>query len=394
MMDKKEEALRIVEEGLKELESQKGSITVAVQKLSRASNLLEEKNYYIWAEIGLGNEKFIQPLKELLSKIVEDTDKKKDIKIYKDEEYKPLIKELTEVDIDIKFICTTNFFRLKTNSATGGLEKSIHHLEDHLSYLKKHGNDKTLYLNNVQDRLACVKGECHKYLTDLYNRLKFSGTITSGFDILKNAVDDKLLDLDPEIAEQLMLAFRAVSSDSKEEWSQALATSRRLLESLADKLYPATDENIKGRTFKQNQYINRIWRFMDVAIESKSNKEMAKAHVDYLGVWMAADYTLTCKGVHTEVSQLEATRAIFHIYLMLADLLEYLNVNSQSRTSQPLITEVSLDEIEALLNVKRDVAKAIVVARVKNNGLTFKQLSEVKGVGQKTIERAKEVFKF
>lgn len=42
-MDKKEEALRIVEEGLKELESQKGSITVAVQKLSRASNLLEEK---------------------------------------------------------------------------------------------------------------------------------------------------------------------------------------------------------------------------------------------------------------------------------------------------------------------------------------------------------------
>ena len=67
-MDKKEEALRIVEEGLKELESQKGSITVAVQKLSRASNLLEEKNYYIWAEIELGNEKFIQPLKELLSK--------------------------------------------------------------------------------------------------------------------------------------------------------------------------------------------------------------------------------------------------------------------------------------------------------------------------------------
>ncbi|MDA0697571.1 MAG: hypothetical protein O2793_14335 [Proteobacteria bacterium] len=43
-MDKKEEALRIVEEGLKELESQKGSITVAVQKLSRASDLLEEKD--------------------------------------------------------------------------------------------------------------------------------------------------------------------------------------------------------------------------------------------------------------------------------------------------------------------------------------------------------------
>lgn len=393
-MNKKEEALRIVEEGIKELESQKGSITVGVQKLSRASNLLEEKNYYIWAEIELGNEKFIQPLKEFLSKIMEDNEKQKDIKIYKDEEYKPLLEKLTEVDIDIQFICTTNFFRLKTNSATGGLDKSIHHLEDHLSYLKKHSNDKTLYLNNVQERLAYVKGECHKYLTDLYNRLKFSGTVASGFDLLKNAVDDKLLDLDPEIAEQLMLAFKSVSSDSKEEWSQALATCRRLLESLADRLYPATDENINGRTFKQNQYINRIWRFMDLSIESKSNKDMAKAHLDYLGSWMAADYTLTCKGVHTEVSQLEATKAMFHIYLMLADLLEYLNVDPRNRTTQPLITEVSLDEIEALLNVKRDMAKAIVVARVKNNGLTLKQLSEVQGVGPKTIEKAKEVFKF
>ena len=85
---------------------------------------------------------------------------------------------------------------------------------------------------------------------------------------------------------------------------------------------------------------------------------------------------------------------MFHIYLMLADLLEYLNVDPRNRTTQPLITEVSLDEIEALLNVKRDVAKAIVVARVKNNGLTLKQLSEVQGVGPKTIEKAKEVFKF
>lgn len=69
----------------------------------------------------------------------------------------------------------------KPNLSTGGLYKTIHNLEDHLPHFKKHGNDKTLYLANVQDRLACVKSECHKYLTDLYNRLKFSGTVASGF---------------------------------------------------------------------------------------------------------------------------------------------------------------------------------------------------------------------
>ena len=191
-----------------------------------------------------------------------------------------------------------------------------------------------------------------------------------------------------------MLAFKSVSSDSKEEWSQALATCRRLLESLADKLYPATEENIKGRTFKQNQYINRIWRVMDVSIESKSNKEMAKAHVDYLGSWLSADYSLACKGVHAEVNQLEATKAIFHIYLMLADLLDYLDPSAVSKNTKPHITEVSLDEIEALLNIRRDIAKAIVIARVNNKGLTLEQLSEVKGIGAKTLATAKEVFEF
>lgn len=34
---------------------------------------------------------------------------------------------------------------------------------------------------------------------------------------------------------------------------------------------------------------------------------------------------------------------------MLADLLEYLNIDLEEATTQPLITEVSLDEIEALL---------------------------------------------
>ena len=163
---------------------------------------------------------------------------------------------------------------------------SVEFIEERYAFITKlkQFTDHVYNLTDLKRHLQYIRKKALDYLTELDTKLRFSGTITSSFDILKNAVDDRLLDLDPEIAEQLMLAFKSVSSDSKEEWSQALATCRRLLESLADKLYPATEENIKGRTFKQNQYINRIWRFMDVSIESKSNKEMAKAHVDYLGL--------------------------------------------------------------------------------------------------------------
>lgn len=392
MADKKAEALKIVEEGLKELESAKGSVTVGVQKLSRAAKYLDDNEKNVWTEIQLANPYYIDSLKKFYKEIdsliiIQDQDRNYD-------EASKLIAEMEKLGI-IYNMHVTPAAEFKCDKAAGGFH-SVDFIEEIYKNLVKEklGNDGTLYKKNLKRHLDYIKKTAHQYLAELHDKLKFSGTITSSFDLLKNAVDDRLLDLDPEIAEQLMLAFKSVSSNNKEEWSQALATCRRLLESLADKLYPATDENIKGRTFKQNQYINRIWRFMDVSIESKSNKEMAKSHVDFLGSWMSADYTLACKGVHAEVSQLEATKAIFHIYLMLADLLDYLDPSAVSKPTKLKITEASLDEIESLLNVKRDVAKAIVVARVNNKGLTIEQLAEVKGVGPKTVATAKEVFEF
>ena len=393
MAERKAEALKIIEEGLKELESAKGSVTVGVQKLSRAAKLLNEDEIVAWSEIQLGSTRYVSALQDFSEKIDEEYKKEEKPQNMDDPKFKKNLDKLKELSIPLSEI--PELHRFKSIKATGGYH-SVEFIEERYAFITKlkQFTDHVYNLTDLKRHLQYIRKKALDYLTELDTKLRFSGTITSSFDILKNAVDDRLLDLDPEVAEQLMLAFKSVSSDSKEEWSQALATCRRLLESLADKLYPATEENIKGRTFKQNQYINRIWRFMDVSIESKSNKEMAKAHVDYLGSWLSADYSLACKGVHAEVNQLEATKAIFHIYLMLADLLDYLDPSAVSKNTKPHITEVSLDEIEALLNIRRDIAKAIVIARVNNKGLTLEQLSEVKGIGAKTLATAKEVFEF
>ena len=393
MAERKAEALKIIEEGLKELESAKGSVTVGVQKLSRAAKLLNEDEIVAWSEIQLGSTRYVSALQDFSEKIDEEYKKEEKPQNMDDPKFKKNLDKLKELSIPLSEI--PELHRFKSIKATGGYH-SVEFIEERYAFITKlkQFTDHVYNLTDLKRHLQYIRKKALDYLTELDTKLRFSGTITSSFDILKNAVDDRLLDLDPEIAEQLMLAFKSVSSDSKEEWSQALATCRRLLESLADKLYPATEENIKGRTFKQNQYINRIWRFMDVSIESKSNKEMAKAHVDYLGSWLSADYSLACKGAHAEVNQLEATKAIFHIYLMLADLLDYLDPSAVSKNTKPHITEVSLDEIEALLNIRRDIAKAIVIARVNNKGLTLEQLSEVKGIGAKTLATAKEVFEF
>ncbi|MFV5631872.1 ComEA family DNA-binding protein [Acinetobacter oleivorans] len=393
MADKKVEALKIVEDGLQQLESIKGSVAIAVQKLSRAANLLGEKDIYIWAEYHLANPQYTKPVQELIDALNEEYKKENEDERNYDEIIK-LRDGLSDFGINYEMHVAPSI-DMKGSKASGGLY-SVDFIEENYNHLLKckKGNDGELYQKNLKRLLDYIKKTAHYYLSELHNKLKFSGTVTSSFDLLKNAVDNRLLDLDPEIAEQLMLAFKAVSSDKKEEWSHALTTCRRLLESLADKLYPANDLVIGKRTFKQSQFVNRLWQFMNDSIESDSNRDLAQAHVNFLGSWLEKTNKLTNKGVHDDVTQLEATKAVFHLYLMLADLLDYLDPFTTSQSSKPNLATASLDEIEVLLEVNRNIAKEIYKARIKNEGLTLDQLGAVKGVGAKTLARAKEFFDF
>lgn len=398
MADKKAEALKIVEEGLKELESPKGSVTVGVQKLSRAANLLNDDEIIAWTQLHLGNQVYTTALNNFFKKVEIEAKKLKNnnqpVKVNStDELFKKELKKI--IDLHLPLTELEESYNFKTDRQAGGFN-SVDFIESKLNTLirEKISNDGYHYKDLLQAHITYIKKYAFKYLTELHEKLKFSGTITSCFDVLKNAVDDRLLDLDPEIAEQLMLAFKSVSSSNKEEWSHALTTCRRLLESLADKLYPANDLVIGKRTFKQSQFVNRLWQFMSDSIESDSNRDLAQAHVNFLGSWLEKTNKLTNKGVHDDVSQLEATKALFHLYLMLADLLDYLDPSATSQTTKPNFATATLDELEAFLNVRREIAKEIFKARVKNEGLTLEQLAEVKGVSSKTIATAKEVFEF
>jgi hypothetical protein len=51
---------------LKELESSKGSVQAGVQRLLRASRLLDDENTAIWCEIQLGNATYTNPLRNAI----------------------------------------------------------------------------------------------------------------------------------------------------------------------------------------------------------------------------------------------------------------------------------------------------------------------------------------
>ncbi|UOO90420.1 helix-hairpin-helix domain-containing protein [Vitreoscilla massiliensis] len=394
MADKKSMALELVEESIAELESNKGSVATGIQKLSRAAKLIDKTDIVIWCDIVLAN-RYMTDFKKLFKLLVQSNDCKGKPEYEEiNSQFKAQTKHITDnlgIPLTLASNPTINFM---TEESSGGLN-GIKFIEDkYLLLLKnKEGNDETYYQTNLKKHIEAIRAHALQLLHPLHEQLKFSGTTKNSFEILKTLIDDKILDLEPELAEQLMLAFKSVSSDNKEEWSQALTTCRRLLEGLADRLFPATNEQVNGRVLKQNQYVNRLWAFMDEAIESDSNKELAKTHVDLIGAWIQKINNLANKGVHAEVTQVEAIKMVFHTYLMLADILDYLDVSASVTQTKVSLSAASMDEFEAYLGVSRATVKEIIKMRAQNGGyLSFEQLALVKGIGVKTLQIAKESF--
>lgn len=388
-MTQKAEALNLLEQALKDLDSPKSSILSSVQKLSRAAVLVDNLDIQIWCQIQFGDQKFVGEIKKLLAIVTREDYPSGEVQ---QQELDKEIKKLEKLGLKRGVHLVSEELSLK-NYVKGGGFLSIGFIEERYSDLAraKKGNDGTYYKTPLYNHLSYVRRKAHEFASDLYNKLRFSGTVSSSFDVLKTVVDDKLLDLNPLLAEQLMIAFRSVSASNAEEWSQALTSCRRLLEGLADELYPANQSSLKGRTLGQGQYVNRLWAFMDGAIQSESNRDLAKTHVDFLGAWLEKTNKIANKGVHADVEQVEAVKAVFHTYLVIADLLEYMGESQKVAVCLDVNT-ATIDELEALLDVSRNTAKEIIKARVQHGLLDKSSLAKVKGVGAKTMLKAIEAF--
>ncbi|QGY47847.1 helix-hairpin-helix domain-containing protein [Maribellus comscasis] len=384
MISKKEKGIELIDEILSDIDNPKVSLLSSINKLNRASKLLNEKEILVWTEIQLGITTYTLPLINWVE-IYLDKNKTKE----NEKKLKALDDELNELGIKLGKTIDGDELTAKARESGGGF-KNIGFIEERYADITKFkkGNDGTYYQSNLLNTLTIVKSLTFKKASALHSKYAFESLPQTNFEFLKNRVEDVLFDLDPELAEMLMLAFKAVSSDSEEEWSQALTTCRRFLESLADKLFPPTEELIHGRKLNKENYINRIWAFMDLSIKSQSNKELAKRHVDLLGNYIQSNFKITNKGVHTKINRIEAVKTVFHIYMACVDLLGYLDKGH--RNNKPNLNVASMDEIEAFGGVSRNIAKEIIKCRVKEGKLTEKLITQIPGIGEKTIKKLLE----
>ncbi|MGL0931731.1 ComEA family DNA-binding protein [Vibrio vulnificus] len=78
--------------------------------------------------------------------------------------------------------------------------------------------------------------------------------------------------------------------------------------------------------------------------------------------------------------------------MVIADLLGYLAKKPTGQSSKIDINEASIDQLEALLGVGRNIAKEIFKYRIKEGYINKVSLRTIPGVGEKTLQKAELEF--
>ena len=173
-------------------------------------------------------------------------------------------------------------------------------------------------LSSVSDRLF-------EQTNRILNDLKFGDIVEDIFHSKRNYVDEKLLDISPQAIHKFISAYQNLQSENKEDWANAVHSCRRILKTVADKLYPPSEKTIIKNNKKikvgNEEYINRLMLYIEDKSSSNKFTSVVGSHLKYIGERLDSIYDASNKGSHDEVTLDEARRYIIYTYLLLGDIL-------------------------------------------------------------------------
>jgi hypothetical protein len=193
-------------------------------------------------------------------------------------------------------------------------------LKHQASLKKNYAQSKSIFVS--------LKAGIHNYATDMYLALEFGDVAQDIFEAARNEIDTFVRAHCPKAAEKIIAINEQMANGSSESRSAALTSCRRLLMTIADSLFPATEDVWKDSTGKVRkvgveQYKNRLLAYIDARKQSDGSAAIVESELEFLAARLDAIYEKTCKGVHVDVSLEEARLAVIHSYLFIGEVARF-----------------------------------------------------------------------
>ena len=205
--------------------------------------------------------------------------------------------------------------------------------------------------------LAARRAFVYSFVLTKHFELRISSAAEDIFEGYRKRVDIYLGDLIPDELRRLESIRANLESDNPEDWANAGHSCRRLLQAVADVLYPPADHPVKaadGRSVKvgKDNYINRLVMFCEEKIASGVSFKVMSSDLKYIGERLDSVFAAAQKGSHAEIDLSEAQRFVIHTYLLIGDILDFNAEASQLTTAPELPTEMELSRKDLIETVE------------------------------------------
>lgn len=179
--------------------------------------------------------------------------------------------------------------------------------------------------SKIQQR---VKGALYDYVLRLYLGLSYGNVIEKELSKAEDFVQMQLAKICPNSVQKLISAYENMDSKNPEDWANAIHSCRRIMEDLADVLYPPREPlfvDNKKIELGRNNYINRIIQWIQNRQHSKTFKNVVSSDIAYMGKRIDAIWESLNKGTHEELTFDEAERYLVHFNFLVSDVLSLLD---------------------------------------------------------------------
>ena len=184
-------------------------------------------------------------------------------------------------------------------------------------------------MQQASEKLASRRTLIYGYAARKHYEIRFAGLADDVFGRIRSYVDTSIGLAVPDAVKKLTAVYDNLRSDNPEDWANAAHSCRRVLQDLADAVFPAQVEmrirNANGKEMEikvgVDQYINRLVAYIEDSSESDRFNEIVGSHLQYIGDRLDALFGAAQKGSHSTVTKEEADRCVVYTYLLVGDIL-------------------------------------------------------------------------
>lgn len=322
-----QEAFELSDEILKDIEVSRASLTVIALKASRLARLLNhQEGQQIFQHEASGYPSTPEGVPPDIWKLLESAGRIFLTKGEKKADLKPLgmLESIEELEQKIEA------GRIALQAAQDR-DVSVSSANPNQFVMPHFGNarEREKLLASISEATKKIAGRrafIYQYASRRHYELKFSGAAQNVFSAVRKTVDQDIGEVVPGSVQKFASVHDNLRSQNPEDWSNAVHSCRRILQELADAIFPPQPEDRvlgNGTRIKlgPDNYINRLVCFVDDSATSARFSEIVGSNLHYIGDRFDAIFKAAQKGSHGIVTQEEANRYVVYTYMIVGDVL-------------------------------------------------------------------------